>query len=126
MPLDTPIGFLTTDDPDASRTFYEQTLGLAFVADEPFALVFRSGDTMLRIQKMESVSPPPHTVFGWEIADIDATVSDLTESGALFERYPNVDQDERGIWTSPSGARVAWFRDPCGNLLSLTQPPAGH
>lgn len=116
-----PIAFLTTTDPQASRRFYEQVLGLEFVADEPFALVFRVGDVTLRIQKVDQLNPAAGTVFGFEVDDIAGAADALQSKGVAFERYENMPQNERGIWQSPSGARVAWFKDPVGNLLSLTQ-----
>ncbi len=120
-PLNSPILFLVTADADRSRTFYQGTLGLEFVADEPFALVFRVGTNPLRIAKVKQVQPASHTVLGWSVADIRGTVQQLRRAGVIFERYEGMTQDEDGVWQSPSGARVAWFRDPDGNVLSLTQ-----
>ena len=114
------IAFLTTDDPPAALAFYRDTLGLKLIADEPFALVFDAAGTMLRIQKMEVVTPPPATALGWRVADMDAAVAELTAAGVALERFPGLPQDERGIMTFPDGARVVWFRDPAANLLSLT------
>src|SRR3954454_12151701 len=113
--LDTPVLFLATVDPARSREFYEDVLGLAFVADEPPALVFQVGDSMLRIQKVERVHTAPYTALGWSVSDIHATVRRLTAAGVKFERYEGMDQDVDGIWQSPSGALVAWFPDPDGN-----------
>jgi catechol 2,3-dioxygenase-like lactoylglutathione lyase family enzyme len=121
MPLDTPILFLATADAVRARAFYESTLGLACVADEPFALVFQVGRSMLRIQKVSEVHAPPYTALGWAVADIRETVRALNGSGVAFERFDGMDQDANGIWKSPSGASIAWFRDPDGHLLSLTQ-----
>lgn len=119
--LDTPIGFLATDKPEASIHFYRALLGLNLDSDEPFAVVFHSGDVQIRIQKLEQFDPPPYTVFGWDVNDIEAAIDELAGRGIAFEKFPHFDQDERGIWDSPSGARVAWFKDPCGQMLSLTQ-----
>jgi catechol 2,3-dioxygenase-like lactoylglutathione lyase family enzyme len=116
-----PIAFVATAKPDEARAFYERTLGLDFVADEPFALIFDLGSIMLRIQKVDTLTPPPQTSLGWEVADIDAAVTMLAERGVAFEHFDFLPQDERGIWTTPSGARIAWFKDPDGNTLSLTQ-----
>jgi catechol 2,3-dioxygenase-like lactoylglutathione lyase family enzyme len=116
-----PIAFVATAKPDEARAFYERTLGLDFVADEPFALVFDLGSIMLRIQKVDTLTPPPQTSLGWEVADIGAAVTMLAERGVAFEHFDFLPQDERGIWTTPSGARIAWFKDPDGNTLSLTQ-----
>jgi len=117
----TPIALVATTDPLRARSFYEDVLGLRFVADEGAALVFDSEGTMLRIAQVEDFTPQPFTVLGWRVEDIEATVRGLTERGVAFERYPGLEQDMLGVWQSPSGARVAWFKDPAGNTLSLTQ-----
>jgi catechol 2,3-dioxygenase-like lactoylglutathione lyase family enzyme len=119
--LDKPVLFLATANPEQSRAFYERVLGLAFVADEPPALVFRVGDSMLRIQKVDHVRAAPYTVLGWAVSDIRRTVHDLRAAGVVFQRYDGLSQDGDGIWHAPSGAFVAWFRDPDGHVLSLTQ-----
>ncbi len=119
--LDKPGLFLATANPNRSRAFYEQVLKLAFVADEPPALVFRVGDSMLRIQKVEQVQNLPYTALGWAVRDIRATVQELRAAGVTFQRYDGLDQDKDCIWRSPSGALVAWFEDPDRNILSLTQ-----
>jgi catechol 2,3-dioxygenase-like lactoylglutathione lyase family enzyme len=114
------IGFIPASDLSRSRVFYAGTLGLTFVSEDGFALVFRAGDRMLRVVAAGEFTPQPFTVFGWEAPDIDATVDDLTARGVEFLRYPHIDQDERGIWIAPGGIRVAWFNDPDGNVLSLS------
>jgi catechol 2,3-dioxygenase-like lactoylglutathione lyase family enzyme len=119
--LDEPILFLATANAERSRAFYERTLGLAFVADEPPALVFRVGNSMLRIQKVDQVHTLPYTALGWAVSDIRRTVKDLSSVGVAFQRYDGMNQDDDGIWHAPSGALVAWFRDPDGHTLSLTQ-----
>lgn len=119
--LNNPIVFLATANAEQSRSFYERTLGLAFVADEPPALVFRIGDRMLRIQKVDRVVAAPYTALGWAVSDIRQTVRDLSSAGVSFERYQGMNQDSDGIWQAPSGALIAWFRDPDGHVLSLTQ-----
>jgi len=119
--LDKPILFLATANAERSRAFYERVLGLAFVADEPPALVFQVGRSMLRIQKVDHVQTVPYTTLGWAVSDIRRTVHHLREGGVLFERYEGMNQDGDGIWQAPSGALVAWFRDPDGHVLSLTQ-----
>ena len=116
-----PIAFVATADADAAVVFYRDVLGLTFVADDPFALVFDLNGTMLRIFKVETVTPLEYTALGWKVDDIEAAVRGLGEKGVRFERYEELEQDELGIWTSP-GARVAWFKDPDGNTLSLTGP----
>jgi catechol 2,3-dioxygenase-like lactoylglutathione lyase family enzyme len=121
MRLDNPVLFLATANAEKSRAFYERVLGLAFVADEPPALVFRVGDRMLRIQKVERVHAAPYTALGWAVPDIRQTVRDLCAAGVVFQRYNGLNQDSDGIWPAPSGAQVAWFQDPDGHVLSLTQ-----
>jgi len=115
------VALLATRDSERARQFYADTLGLHLVADDPYALVFDSHGVMLRIQKVESFTPHPFTALGWRVTNIEAIVDALTARGVRFERYPGLDQDARAIWSSPSGARVAWFRDPDGNTLSLTE-----
>jgi len=118
-----PILFVATCKPDESREFYQSILGLTLTEDQPFALVFDTGGHQLRVQKVESVVPQPYTSAGWEVEDIEQTVKYLVEKGACMERYPFLQQDESGIWTTPDGARIAWFKDPDENVLSLTQIP---
>lgn len=115
--------FVATRSADAARAFYADTLGLTLVADEPHALVFDAGGTELRVQKVRELDPHPFTSLGWLVPDIASTVRTLSERGVRFERYEWATQDERGIWTAGDGTRVAWFRDPDGNLLSLAQHP---
>ena len=120
-----PIGFLCTVQPAAAKNFYTSTLGLSFVEEDANALVFHVGSTptMLRVVKVPSFTPAHFTVFGWETADLESTVRELSTNGVTFERYGYFEQDELGIWTAPGGARVAWFHDPDGNTLSLSQHP---
>jgi len=115
------VAFAATSNPDAAKNFYEQTLGLTLTADDPFAVVFDAKGITLRVQKVQSHTPPGHTVLGWDVADIRAEMKELTERGLKFERYEWLGQDESGVWASPSGAKIAWFKDPDGNILSLTQ-----
>jgi len=115
------IGFLATASAVAAKQFYGSVLGLALVEDTPFALVFNSNGTTLRIQKVQQLSPTAHTALGWAVHDIRSTVRALTAKGVVFQRYDGLPQDALGIWQSPSGALVAWFRDPDDNTLSLTE-----
>ena len=119
--LDQPILFLATANAKLSRVFYERVLGFAFIADEPPALVFQVGHSMLRIQKVDRVHKAPYTVLGWAVTDILLAVRHLRASGVVFQRYEGMTQDEDAIWHAPSGALVAWFQDPDGHTLSLTQ-----
>jgi predicted enzyme related to lactoylglutathione lyase len=115
------ISFVATSDAKRAREFYEKNLGLTFVNGDQFALVFEANGTMLRIQKVDKVNPHGYTALGWEVADIKNEVSRLVKRGVKFARYDGMDQDEHGIWKAPSGAKIAWFADPDGNILSLTQ-----
>jgi len=115
------ICFVATRDAAGARRFYETTLGLKCVSEDPFAIVFDANGTMLRVQKVKDLAPAQYTALGWEVADIAARIRVLSEKGVRFERFPGVPQDELGVWTSPSGAKVAWFKDPDGNTLSLTE-----
>ena len=117
------VAFVATSKPDSAKSFYEQTLGLRLILDDAFAIVFDANGVMLRVQKVEENAPPPYTVLGWDVADIHATVAELSRKGVRCERYEWLGQDESGVWSAPSGAKIAWFKDPDGNTLSLTQFP---
>jgi catechol 2,3-dioxygenase-like lactoylglutathione lyase family enzyme len=112
------IAFVSTTNRARAAAFYGETLGLELIEESPFALVYDAHGTMLRVTIVDALEPAPQTVLGWAVPDIVAATDQLPVD---FIHYDGMDQDERGIWTSPSGARVAWFRDPDGNLLSLTQ-----
>lgn len=118
------VAFAATADPQRARAFYEGVLGLKLVEQTPFALEFDANGVMLRIQVVPQLTPQPHTALGWSVADIAAMVRALAGRGVTFERFPGLEQDQSGIWASPSGAQIAWFKDPDGNLLSLSQMPA--
>jgi catechol 2,3-dioxygenase-like lactoylglutathione lyase family enzyme len=115
------IAFIATADPESARQFYEGVLGLRLLEDSPFALVFEAGSIVLRIQKLASFTPVAHTVIGWRVSDISAIIEALASKGVRFERFAGMAQDGLGVWASPSGAKIAWFKDPAGNILSLTQ-----
>lgn len=115
------IAFSATTNPALAKLFYSGTLGLSFVEESPFALVYEVNRTMLRVQKVDRIAPSGYTTLGWEVGDIRSTVERLMKKGVHFEKYPGLDQDDSGIWTTPDGAYVAWFKDPDGNILSLTQ-----
>jgi predicted enzyme related to lactoylglutathione lyase len=123
MELDTPILFAATTNAKRSRKFYEENLGLKFVSDDPFALVFQSGRVQLRIQKVRRKPKIKYTVLGWAVKDIRKTAKRLKKSGVEFMRFDGLGQDADNIWLAPSGARVAWFQDPDKNTLSLTEFP---
>ncbi len=114
------VAFVATADGDRARRFYSDVLGLPVVSDDSFALVCRARGVTLRVQKVPSFRPQPFTALGWEVDDIADTVDALAKRGVAFERYEGMDQDARGIWTAPSGTRIAWFKDPDGNTLSIS------
>jgi len=118
--LERVITFLLTKNPDTDVTFYRDTLGLSFKRDDGFALVFDLNGVMLRIAKVKEFTPIQGTALGWESRDIRADIARLQEKGVAFERFPDMGQDELGITTFPNGDQVAWFKDPDGNLLSLS------
>jgi catechol 2,3-dioxygenase-like lactoylglutathione lyase family enzyme len=115
------VAFLATRDAARARAFYEGILGLPLVEESAFALVFDAGGTTLRIQKVDDLRPHPFTALGWQVPRIDEVAEELAKKKVALERFPGMDQDARGIWRSPGGARVAWFKDPDGNTLSITQ-----
>ena len=119
------MGFVATADAVRARRFYQRMLGHRLVSEDAFALVFESGGNQLRIQIVTEFQPQPFTVLGWQVPDIRAAAAALAAGGVVFERYAGMEQDELGVWRSPGGARVAWFKDPDGNLLSVTEPAAG-
>lgn len=115
------IGFAPVTDGERAKAFYEGVLGLTFVADDGFAMVFRSGTNMVRLAKMPEVQPAQFTVMGWETERLVEDVQALTAKGVVFTRYSFLEQDGLGIWAAPGGDKVAWFTDPDGNVLSLSQ-----
>jgi catechol 2,3-dioxygenase-like lactoylglutathione lyase family enzyme len=122
------IGFVTTSNPDKAKAFYGDVLGFRLLSDDGYALVFDANGTMIRVGKGQQVTPAPHTVLGWEVEDIHAAIRDLTPRGVRFEQFnlPFMKQDEFGVWTPPNGDRVAWFKDPDGNVLSISQHNREH
>jgi catechol 2,3-dioxygenase-like lactoylglutathione lyase family enzyme len=115
------MAFVATRDPSHAKAFYRDTLGLYLVSEDQFALVFDAAGTMLRVTTVPEVATAAYTVLGWRVPDIVRTAKDLQKARVALERYAGMQQDELGIWKSPSGARVAWFKDPDGNTLSITQ-----
>jgi len=114
------IAFLAVTSADSARAFYRDKLGLRLVSEDRFALVFDANGTMLRVVPVGEIPPVRWTVLGWEVPDIEAVVEQLEAGGVKLERYEWVN-DERGIWTAPSGDKVGWFKDPDGNTLSISQ-----
>jgi catechol 2,3-dioxygenase-like lactoylglutathione lyase family enzyme len=115
------MAFVPTLNAERAREFYEGTLGLRFVSDDDFALVLDGCGTTVRVAKVHELSPAPFTILGWEVTGIQDIAAGLRKKGVSFERYTWATQDEAGIWTAPGGAKVAWFKDPDGNVLSISE-----
>jgi catechol 2,3-dioxygenase-like lactoylglutathione lyase family enzyme len=115
------MGFIPTKDVARARAFYEEKLGLRFISNDQFALVVESHGTLIRITKINEFTPAPFTILGWRTQNIEDEVQSLSARGVSFQRYPGMAQNNLGIWDSPSGAKVAWFKDPDGNVLSISQ-----
>ena len=116
-----PISFLATIDPEQAERFYKDLLGLKLLEKSPYALVFADGDTMLRIQIVAKLISASYTVHGWHVEDINVEVEKLSLKGVIFLNFNGLEQNVRGVWTTPDGNKIAWFKDPCENILSLTQ-----
>jgi catechol 2,3-dioxygenase-like lactoylglutathione lyase family enzyme len=121
----TLVAFMPTVDLERSHAFYGGVLGLTRVESSPFANAYDAHGTALRVTRVERLDAPPFTVLGWAVDDIAATVASLRAGGVAPIVYPGMDQDADAVWTAPSGTRVAWFRDPDGNTLSVSQADAG-
>jgi len=113
--------FLATSNPERAKAFYATTLGLHLVDEDRFALVFDAAGVPLRIQKVSEVRPHPFTSLGWQVRGIRRVITGLVKKGVAFERYAFLEQDEWGVWLAPSGTSVAWFKDPDGHLLSVSE-----
>ena len=113
--------FVAAKDAAASRDFYENVLGLTVESEDDWAIVFNLGGTMLRMQKNVDFTPQQFTVLGWHVDDIAAAMAELRGKGVKFEQYPWMPPESDGVMEFPGGAKVAWFLDPSGNNLSLTQ-----
>lgn len=128
MPLSnrTPVTFLFTRDRERALSFYRDVLGLTYVGSDKFADRFDMNGVSLRIVPISDHQPSPHTVLGWDVPDISVTANAMKAKGVRFEIYEGFGQDENGIWTAPDGhAKIAWFLDPDGNNLSITEGGAG-
>ena len=122
--LDTskPIAFIPTRDADRARSFFENTLNLRFLSDDGFAINFVTAGILLRVVRVGEFSPQIFTIFGWDVPDVEAAVAELSSRGVQFLRIHGMEQSPSGVWTSPgAAAKVAWFKDPDGNTLSLSQ-----
>jgi catechol 2,3-dioxygenase-like lactoylglutathione lyase family enzyme len=115
------VAFVPIKDSEKARAFYEGVLGLRFVKDDGFALVLEANGVMVRAAKMKEFTPAQFTILGWQVSDIEQVVRGLAAKGVHFEIFGFFRQDELGIWTAPTGDKVAWFKDPDGNILSVSQ-----
>ncbi len=115
------VAFVATAKPSEAKRFYEGVLGLTLLEDSPYSLVFEANGTALRIQKVERVEVAGYTSLGWQVSNIASAIEHLSRHGVVFERFASLPQDGVGIWSAPDGSKVAWFKDPDGNTLSLTE-----
>ena len=115
------VSFVPTQDAAVARAFYESILGLRFLSEDKFAVVFEMHEATLRVVSIDEFEPAKYTILGWEIVGIEDVAIELKEKGVVFERYEWLEQDYLGIWTAPNGDRVAWFKDPDGNVLSISE-----
>jgi catechol 2,3-dioxygenase-like lactoylglutathione lyase family enzyme len=127
MPSPSPLrsekimAFAGTANPEAAKKFYKDTLGLKLISEDGFALAFDVGGIMLRVTRVEKVAVAPYTVLGWQVKNAAGTAKKLQAAGVKFERFPFLEQDALGIWSAPGGSKIAWFKDPDGNTLSIAQ-----
>ncbi|HXM62030.1 MAG TPA: VOC family protein [Terriglobales bacterium] len=121
LSLNKIVAFVPTKDPAKARSFYEGVLGFRFVKDDGFAMVLDANGIMIRVAKAPDFKPAPFTILGWQVSEIEKVVAMLHEKGVVFEIFSFLEQDKLGIWTAPSGDKVAWFKDPDGNVLSVSQ-----
>lgn len=121
--LERMVGFLNTTNPDKAKHFFDDILGFTLLGEDDHAVVFDANGTMIRVNKAREFKPQHGTVLGWQVDEIYAAVRELVARGVTFEQFnlPFMKQDEHGVWTAPTGDRVAWFRDPDGNVLSISQ-----
>ncbi|HKD06411.1 MAG TPA: VOC family protein [Bryobacteraceae bacterium] len=115
------VGFIAVTDATHAREFYAGKLGLKLIEESPFALVFDCNGVMIRVTPVKELNAQRFTILGWQVSDIEQAVARLESAGVELKRYPGVPQDARGIWTAPGGAKIAWFEDPDGNTLSVSQ-----
>jgi len=115
--------FIPTTKPKQAKQFYQDTLGLKLNFETDYSMQFEGKQSLLMITTVESFEPQPFTVLGWNVSDIETEIRSLSKLGVELETYDSLEQDNLGIWTAPSKAKIAWFKDPDGNLLSLTEMP---
>ncbi len=115
------VAFVPTKNAERARAFYEGVLGLRFVKDDGFALVLDANGIMIRVAKVKDFTPAQFTILGWQVSQIEDVLRGLQKKGVHFEIFGFFKQDELGVWTAPTGDKVAWFKDPDGNVLSVSQ-----
>jgi catechol 2,3-dioxygenase-like lactoylglutathione lyase family enzyme len=115
------VAFVPTKDSEKARTFYEGVLGLRFVKDDGFAMVLDANGIMIRVAKVPQFTPAQFTILGWQVTGIEKVAQELQKKGVRCEIFGFFKQDELGIWTAPTGDKVAWFKDPDGNILSVSE-----
>jgi predicted enzyme related to lactoylglutathione lyase len=113
--------FVPTVMAEKARSFYKDILGLTLLSEDDYGLEFEANGTLLRVIIVPELKPHPFTVVGWNVDDIASTIQALNKKGVVCEIYDFLKQDTQGIWNAPGGSKVAWFKDPDGNILSLTQ-----
>ena len=116
-----PISFVATSKPKMAKAFYGEVLGLKLLEHSPYALVFSDGENMLRVQIVTELCPVLHTVHGWQVTNIEREIKELASKGVEFLTFKQLGQNTLGVWKSPDGHKIAWFKDPSGNILSLTE-----
>jgi catechol 2,3-dioxygenase-like lactoylglutathione lyase family enzyme len=115
------VGFIPSHDLNRSKFFYTQVLGFRAKGTDPFALVLDAHGDTIRVVSLQGFKPASYTVLGWAVSNISKVVAELRKKGVIFQRYDGMKQDAHGVWRAPGGSLVAWFKDPDGNVLSVTQ-----
>ncbi|HVS96387.1 MAG TPA: VOC family protein [Puia sp.] len=115
------MAFVSTAEPATGRAFYEEKLGLTVTSVDDYGVMYDAGGTTLRMSFVRELHPAPYSILSWMVRDIHSVMKGLKAKGVVFEMYEGLGQDEAGVWTAPGGTKVAWFKDPGGNLLSLSE-----
>jgi catechol 2,3-dioxygenase-like lactoylglutathione lyase family enzyme len=115
------MAFVATAEPDKARAFYEGKLGLAVTHQDNYAVTYDANGIRLRMSFVKELKPAPYSILSWVVPDIHAVIGELAAKGVVFEIFGGFEQDAAGVWTAPDGTQVAWFKDPGGNMLSLTE-----
>jgi catechol 2,3-dioxygenase-like lactoylglutathione lyase family enzyme len=110
-----------TMKPEAAKAFYQDVLGLKFITDDSYAMIFEGKNARVRVSRVPGVTPAAYAVLAFTVDDIEKAVDGLTAKGVVFARFGFFVQDAKGVWTAPDGTKVAWFHDPDLNLLSVVQ-----